>query len=346
MFSSPARLLAVLVSASLFSSAYSLIISNGTMGPSICLDSSCNNCTNQYSRATDVAPYPACVIHPASDLVGYSGPPGGQGVNAFINVPQPDPGCAFIVRRPAAKASMACGIVSMYLENGGCFATNIQHKFMFQYCCGPGDCGSDFAPGSKRRSIDFTSDGLRDPIPEVRSTVPTTAVSAPRHSRDFPSLTKRDDFACVGTLTKVGDSVQSEGAQIRIGSDIDCAGSNAACSQSASTTTTQSYTYTISTTVGVSVTVGVPLVADFTASLSVTAGFSYDTSSATTLASTLTIPPGARGVLTWTPFLNCGVINVSGCNKGVSNGSVLSSCSPILDGTGAATGEYSVVTTG
>ena len=173
-------------------------------------------------------------------------------------------------------------------------------------------------------------------IPSIASAQIPSASSTPTPTEPL--------LACNGTMKQVSPPVETVGAQLRIGSDIDCGASNAACSQVSSINVHRGYNVVFQTVLGTAGTVS-DIATSLAFSINFLTGVQLDYSTDTSLASSLTIPPGSKGVLVWVPYYTCVAVYATGCNNGVGN-ATLKACTPVVDAAKKAVGEFAIVTIG
>lgn len=70
-----------------------------------------------------------------------------------MDIAQPDPGCATIIKSPAGTDIVGCGTTIGAYSQATCSVQNLKTTFMVQFCCGSGDC--DAAGAKKIRGIDY-----------------------------------------------------------------------------------------------------------------------------------------------------------------------------------------------
>ncbi|KAL8745418.1 MAG: hypothetical protein Q9190_002444 [Brigantiaea leucoxantha] len=62
-----------------------------------------------------------------------------SGYSVFLDVFEPDDGCAVLVKSPASTDEPGCGYVVGYFKNAVCTKMSLDKTFMIQHCCN-GDC--------------------------------------------------------------------------------------------------------------------------------------------------------------------------------------------------------------
>ena len=62
-----------------------------------------------------------------------------SGYSVFLDVFEPDNGCAVLVKSPASTDEPGCGYVVGYFKNAVCTKMSLDKTFMIQHCCN-GDC--------------------------------------------------------------------------------------------------------------------------------------------------------------------------------------------------------------
>ncbi|KAL6716775.1 hypothetical protein ACLMJK_004687 [Lecanora helva] len=94
--------------------------------------------------------YPACAIYDTDtvlDVGDYDAAEGG-GYSVFLDVFEPDEGCAVIVKSPASTDEEGCGYIVGNFKHARCVHMNLSKTFMIQQCCGD---SCDEATGSPTR---------------------------------------------------------------------------------------------------------------------------------------------------------------------------------------------------
>lgn len=263
-----------------------------------CKDGSCvNGC--DYKFNVDLG-YPECIVYSYYDFQGSGYPPSDNGgVDVFWDVPNPDEGCAYILRTPAYTDRPGCGINVLSVRNPSCNRVNIQQTFAVQYCCGTDDCNAAGAGLGKR---DGGASGMRMYYANGTAIAPLASYPAPVDapvkrepaalSRMGAPLTKRDcvfnpsngPYTFPGDTQVVDPNIQNGPASVEISSSV-------------------SVGYTTTIEAGLSFEV-------------FSAGFSFSIEETVTesLSYTYQVQDGQSGVVTWTPILTCYDGATTGCS--------------------------------
>ncbi|KAH6641071.1 hypothetical protein F5144DRAFT_481645 [Chaetomium tenue] len=120
----------------------------------MCKDNHCDDCPVGITNAG--SGYPDCVTYDSETVFYNSDFPGsdGGGWRPYIEIPELDETCQFIIRSPAHTDMPGCGYPIASFSNPVCAVVNLEKTFMVQFCCGLGDYSS--AGASKlRRSAKF-----------------------------------------------------------------------------------------------------------------------------------------------------------------------------------------------
>ncbi|KAI4091886.1 MAG: hypothetical protein LQ344_003843 [Seirophora lacunosa] len=106
--------------------------------------------------------YPACVVYDTGDVldVGEFEAAEGGGTQVFLDIHEPEKGCAYIVKTPASTDEEACGVTVGTFRNAVCTSIAFKETFMVQHCCGSGECETAGAGAKMIRGIDYKKRGL------------------------------------------------------------------------------------------------------------------------------------------------------------------------------------------
>ncbi len=83
-----------------------------------------------------------------------------RGTKVFLDIFEPDKGCAVIVRSPASTDELGCGFNVGTFRNPTCAGIVLQETFMIQHCCGSSECEDAGAGAKMIRGIDYKRSGL------------------------------------------------------------------------------------------------------------------------------------------------------------------------------------------
>ncbi|KAL8994416.1 MAG: hypothetical protein Q9169_005603 [Polycauliona sp. 2 TL-2023] len=137
-----------------------------------CKDGSCsdvdNACPSQITTAGDG--FPQCKIYDVETVLhveDFEIAEGG-GTSVFLDVFEPDAGCAVLVKSPASTDEPGCGYIVGNFKNAVCAKINLKKTFMIQQCCGSSECeaatgGAKMIRGiENRRSLGGRSVEIKD----------------------------------------------------------------------------------------------------------------------------------------------------------------------------------------
>ncbi|KAI4194839.1 MAG: hypothetical protein LQ346_003600 [Caloplaca aetnensis] len=119
-----------------------------------------NGCPAQITTSGDG--FPKCAVYDTETVLGdadFEAAEGG-GTKVFLDVFEPDKGCAVIVRSPASTDELGCGFNVGTFRNPTCAAIVLQETFMIQHCCGSNNCEEAGAGAKLIRGIDYKRSGL------------------------------------------------------------------------------------------------------------------------------------------------------------------------------------------
>ncbi|KAL8649402.1 MAG: hypothetical protein Q9210_004419 [Variospora velana] len=150
--------------------------------------------------ATAGGVFPQCKLYTTEDvLVGDFEAAEGGGTEAFLNVGDPDPGCAYIVRSPASTEMPGCGDVVGAFRNPTCTKLALKKTFMLQHCCGSDQCEEAGIGAKMIRGMDYKARGLAGRGIEILdkdgNVIPPKEVGYPPQSKRSlpPAFSKREE---------------------------------------------------------------------------------------------------------------------------------------------------------
>ncbi|KAL8787750.1 MAG: hypothetical protein Q9213_002070 [Squamulea squamosa] len=125
-----------------------------------------NGCPAQITTSGDA--FPKCKVYKTETVLGdgeFESAEGG-GTKVYLDIFEPEKGCAVIVRSPASTEEVGCGFNVGTFRNPTCAAITLQETFMIQHCCGSNNCedagagakmirGMDYKRGLSGRSVDI-----------------------------------------------------------------------------------------------------------------------------------------------------------------------------------------------
>jgi hypothetical protein len=154
-----------------------------------------------------------------------------RGYNVYFDVQKHDPGCATIVKSPAATDLVGCGAVIAAFQQPACAVLNLETSFMLQNCCGD-DCDSAGAKmirglgqmGSPRSVLvdghgglllKYANGTIIEPLEVAPPSAPVVARSMQRQARRTTEhrLQKR---SCVKNSWKGGDVLTKPADNVQI----------------------------------------------------------------------------------------------------------------------------------
>ncbi|KAL8960932.1 MAG: hypothetical protein Q9193_002448, partial [Seirophora villosa] len=181
------------------------IIKTPPMG--FCKEGTCsdddNGCPAQIT--TSGAGYPACAVYDTGDVldVGEFEAAEGGGTQVFLDIHEPEKGCAYIVKTPASTEEEACGVTVGTFRNAVCTSIAFKETFMVQHCCGSGTCEEAGAGAKMIRGMDYKKRGLSSRGVTIAGKdgkiIPPKQVGyPPQRKRSLPAppakLSRRDDY--------------------------------------------------------------------------------------------------------------------------------------------------------
>ncbi|CAA9960579.1 hypothetical protein PTMSG1_03980 [Pyrenophora teres f. maculata] len=301
----------------------------------MCTDKVCQNCPSAVS--TTGTGFPDCVIYSSQDVFanqGYSGNEGG-GFAVFFDVQAHEPGCATIVKSPAATDLLGCGAVVAAFQQPACARLNLETTFMLQNCCGD-DCDSAGAKmirgigqmGAPRSVLldgrgglllKYDNGTIIEPAEVAPPSVPVNTGSMKRQARRTTEqrLQKR---SCTENSWKGGGVFTKPAENVQIVDDAVSGGGSITIKEER----TQSWSTSMS--LGIADVISLGVSAEFTES--VTSGTER----------TLNIPEGSLGKLGFTATMSCST-GKGQCDGGEVEGEV---CWPTMNGDDVA-GTYRLI---
>ncbi|KAL4877982.1 hypothetical protein BJY04DRAFT_196811 [Aspergillus karnatakaensis] len=138
---------------------------SGANDINVCKEGSCGDCP--LIVWTDPSPECAIFEKPSFDNAGYEVLPSG-GYALYLDIPQPEDSCAYIVGG-SATPGVSCGPIIGRYFNAVCTRVAISSPISLSYCCGdcnpeearviPGNLTTRAIPAAKRDCDTFTQDG-------------------------------------------------------------------------------------------------------------------------------------------------------------------------------------------
>ncbi|KAL8852456.1 MAG: hypothetical protein Q9221_002686 [Calogaya cf. arnoldii] len=115
-----------------------------------------NGCPSQIVTSGDAFPM-GCKVYTTETVLGDGDfePAEGGGTKIFLDIFQPDKGCAVIVRSPASVGEIGCGFNVGTYHQPICVAVTLQDTFMIQHCCGLKNCDEAGAGAKMIRGMDY-----------------------------------------------------------------------------------------------------------------------------------------------------------------------------------------------
>ncbi|KAL9628302.1 MAG: hypothetical protein Q9204_005974 [Flavoplaca sp. TL-2023a] len=175
-----------------------------------------NGCPAQITTAGDA--FPKCKVYKTETVLGvgeFEAAEGG-GTKVFLDIFEPEDGCAVIVRSPASTDEVGCGFNVGTFRNPTCAAITLQETFMIQHCCGSSNCekagagakmirGIDYKRGLSGRSVDIMDkDGnVIQPVEEGFPPLETTSKLARRKHEDNDD--EDDEEECEDQFARDGE---------------------------------------------------------------------------------------------------------------------------------------------
>ncbi|KAL8720653.1 MAG: hypothetical protein Q9225_002523 [Loekoesia sp. 1 TL-2023] len=239
----------------------------------------------------------------------------GIGTKVFLNIFEPDQGCAVIVKSPASTDEEGCGYTVGSFRNAVCTAITFKETFMIQHCCGSGDCeaagagakmirGMDFRRGISARGVEITDKDGKIIQPKQTGEPPQKKALA---RSDPPALFRRDDYHHKDCHEYVPDGeVYTRPADapqiVATGVDGGTTGSDITISHS------REVSQSVSFTAGVNIEI-----------ISAETTMTFEESITDTKEKKWTIPAGQAGKVGFTPNLKCSKGSMT-CKDGTSTG--------------------------
>ncbi|KAL8864304.1 MAG: hypothetical protein Q9174_007399, partial [Haloplaca sp. 1 TL-2023] len=82
----------------------------------------------------------------------------GGGTSVFMDIFEPDKGCAVVVRSPASTDEVGCGYIVGSFRNAVCTSIALKETFIVQHCCGSAECEDAGAGAKMIRGLDYKRD--------------------------------------------------------------------------------------------------------------------------------------------------------------------------------------------
>ncbi|KAL8979146.1 MAG: hypothetical protein Q9177_006219 [Variospora cf. flavescens] len=293
-----------------------------------------NGCPAQLT--TSGPEYPKCVVYNTEDVLGvgdFRAAEGG-GTEAFLDIQEPDPGCAFIVRSPASVETPGCGVAVGMFRNPTCAKIAFKQTFMVQHCCGSRNCESAGAGSKMIRGMNYKARGLAGRGVEILgkdgNVIPPKEQGYPLQSKRSlpPALSKRseeDDKSCKKYVPD-GEiyTRPADGPQI-VMTGVDGGTEGAEVEISEERTVTKSVTFSA----GINIEI-----------IEASTEMTFEESITNSKSKKLAIPAGQVGKLAFTPNLKC-TEGALMCEGGESKGEACTG----YEEAGEIAGTYSVITT-
>ncbi|KAL8834865.1 MAG: hypothetical protein Q9170_003565 [Blastenia crenularia] len=285
----------------------------------ICKEGTCkdddNGCPAQITSSGDG--FPTCKVYDTGDVldVGDFEAAEGGGTQVYLNIFEPDQGCAVIIKSPASTDEEGCGYTIGSFRNAVCTAVALKESFMIQHCCGSGDCeaagagakmirGMDYKRGLSARGVEII--GKDGKIVEPKQTGEPPQRKALADGTDSPTLFSRDykdkdckEYVPDGEVyTRPADAPQI----LATGVDGGTTGSEVTISHS------REVSQSISFTAGVNIEI-----------ISAETTMTFEESITDTKEKKWTIPAGQAGKVGFTPNLKC-TKGAMTCKDGTSSG--------------------------